>query len=270
MAAQQGFQYEKNVSDRLKKAGLVESGFQPVGAAHGRADLELFWKKDTINVELKIEAASGGSLALKWDGNKPKGKKWGFSDVSSDDEKQFLADLAESSGALAKLNSAWNDVPAKYARENSKDAGEKLLASFWKKAKDRESKKQIYKAELEKFKELKEKLPGTVIADYYEKKKTYYVNVGTNGFYIFGKKDPNKINENCRKKKLDLVPSFSDSADVSYRVRVQDKGGGNFQYTFELSFSIKKTNNSPYNIGPILGGGNVAIIENKLNIDCFS
>jgi hypothetical protein len=269
MAAQKGFEYEKNVSKRLKKIGLVDDNFEPVGAASDRADLEITWRKDVINVELKTEAASGGSLALKWDGKKPKNKRWGFSDVSNDEEKQFLADLAESSGALAKLNASWTDTPAKYVREDSKDADEKLLAFSWKQAKDRESKKQVYRKELEKFKELKEKLPGSVIADYYEKKKTYYVNVGTNGFYLFGKKDPNNINKNCRDKKIKLVPSFSDSADVSYRVRVQDKGGGNFQYTFELSFSIRKSNSSPYNIGPILGGGNVSIIESKLNVDCF-
>jgi len=269
MAAQQGFEYEKNVSKILKKKGLVKSDFEPVGAAHDRADLELYWNKDTINVELKIEAASGGSLALKWDGKKPKGKRWGFSDVSGDDEKQFLADLAESCGALDKLNKEWSSVPAKFASENSRDEKEKLLASIWKSAKDRESKKKVYQLELTKFKEINEKLPGKVIADYYEKKKTYYINVGTNGFYLFGKKDPNKINDNCKKKKLDLVPSFSDAADVKYRVRVQDKGGGNFQYTFELSFSIKKSNSSPYNIGPITGGGNVSIIEKNLNINCF-
>jgi hypothetical protein len=159
----------------LKKIGLVDDNFEPVGAAHDRADLEITWRKDVINVELKTEAASVGSLALKWDGKKPKNKRWAFSDVSGDEEKQFLADLAESSGALDKLNASWTDTPAKYAREDSKDADEKLLAFSWKQAKDRESKKQVYRKELEKFKELKEKLPGSVIADYYEKKKTYYV-----------------------------------------------------------------------------------------------
>ena len=116
--AQQGFEYEKNVSKRLKKIGLVDSNFEPVGAAHDRADLEIYWKKQTINVELKTEGASGGSLALQWDGNKPKGKRWHFSDVSKDDEKQFLANLAESSGALSDLNKKWDKVPAKFAREN--------------------------------------------------------------------------------------------------------------------------------------------------------
>jgi hypothetical protein len=268
--AQQGFQYEKNVTKELQKIGLVKDDFQPVGAGHGRADLEIFWNEETINVELKTEGASGGSLVLKWDGNKPKGKRWHFSDVSGDDEKQFLANLAESSGALGDLNEKWNKVPAKFARENSKESEEKLLAYAWKNAKDINSKKRIYEMEKEKFKEISETLPGKVISDYYEKKDTYYINVGTNGFYIFGKKDPNKINDYCRKKGVARVPSFADSADVKYRVRVQPKGGGNFQYTFELSFSITKSNSSPYNVGPIPGKGNVTIIKNKLNVDCFT
>jgi hypothetical protein len=268
--AQQGFEYEKNVSKRLKKIGLVENDFEPVGAGHDRADLEIYWKKQTINVELKTEGASGGSLALQWDGNKPKGKRWHFSDVSKDDEKQFLANLAESSGALSDLNKKWDKVPAKFARKNSRENEEKLLSYAWKNAKDSNSKEIIYEMEKQKFKEISETLPGSVISDYYEKKKTYYVNVGTSGFYIFGRKDPNKINEHCREKGITKVPSFADSADVKYRVRVQPKGGGNFQYTFELSFSIKKSNNSPYNVGPIAGKGNVTIIENKLNVDCFT
>lgn len=268
--AQQGFQYEKNVSTRLKKVGLVKSTFEPVGAAHDRADLELYWKKQTINVELKIDAASGGSLALKWDGSKPKGKRWGFSDVSGDEEKQFLADLAESCGALAEINKNWTEIPAKFAREGAKSQEEKFIAHSWKQAKDRTAKKVVYSGELKKFTELKGALPGKVIADYYEKKDTFYINVGTSGFYLFSKKDPNNINQHCREKGITLVPSFSDAASVKYRARVQDKGGGNFQYTFELSFSISKSNNSPYNIGPIAGGGSVSIIENKLNLDCFT
>ena len=127
----------------------------------------------------------------------------------------------------------------------------------------------MYYQELEKFPEINELLDGSVISDYYELKDTYYINVGTNGFYLLGTKDPAGINTNCENKNIPPVPSFADKASVKYRARVQAKGSGNFQYTFELSFTLKKSDNSPYNIGPCSGGGNVGIVKSRVNIDCF-
>lgn len=261
---QQGFQYEKNVAKFLKTKGLVVPSFNPAGATSETADLEMLWKNKKINVELKITAASGGSLVLKWNNG-----KWQFADVSNNPEKQFLADLAESCGALKKLNKNWSDIPAKYANINSTDKAEKMLAMRLKNAKTRPDKDAIYRSELAKFPEINEELKGSVVADYYAMKKTFYVNIGTNGFYTFGKQDPAKINEHCAKKNLPKIPSFSDVATVKYRARVQSKGGGNYQHTFELSFSVSKAKNSPYNIGPCSGEGNVSIIPRLANIDCF-
>lgn len=265
MASQQGFQYEKNVAAFLKKKGLVDPAFNPAGATSKSADLEMIWKRKQINVELKITAASGGSLVLKW-----KNKKWQFDDVSGQPEKQFLADLAESSGALAKLNSMWKGVPAKFANINSTDRAEKMLAIKLKNAKTREEKDAIIESEQKKFPEIKQELPGSVISDYYAMKDTYYVNIGTNGFYRFGGSDPAGINKNCRAKNIPIVPSFADASSVKYRARVQAKGSGNFQYTFELSFSVSKSQNSPYNIGPCSGEGSVTIITRLANTACFN
>lgn len=265
MAAQQGFQYEKNVASFLQRKGLVDPSFNPAGATSESADLEMLWKKKKINVELKITAASGGSLVLKW-----KGGKWQFNDVSNDPEKQFLADLAKTSGALSKLNSTWKALPAKFANPNSTNKGEKMLALKLKNANTRAEKDAILAAEQKKFPEINQVLPGSVIADYYATKDTYYVNIGTNGFYRFGNADPAGINANCRAKNLPAVPSFASVATVKYRARVQPKGGGNFQHTFELSFSVSKSESSPYNIGPCSGGGSVAIIPRLANLACFN
>lgn len=262
--SQQGFKYEKNVSDFLKKKGLVDPRFNPAGSTSDQADLEMVLKDKTVNVELKITAASGGSLALKW----AKGK-WQFDDVRNDPEKQFLVDLATSSGALKKVNKHWNKIPAKYALATSADRAERMLANRWKNSKTRKEKDSVYNSELTKFTEINEKLDSSVISSYYKMKDTYYVNIGTSGFYLFGRDDPAKINENCIKKRIPKVPSFAEAADVKYRARVQAKGGGNFQYTFELSFSIPKSNKSPYNIGPCTGEGSVSIIPRLVNLDCF-
>lgn len=262
--AQQGFKYEKNVASFLKKKGLVSPDFNPAGATSKSADLEMLWEKKKINVELKITAASGGSLVLKWTRG-----KWHFDDVSGNPEKQFLADLAKSSGALAKVNKKWVDIPIKHANVNSVNKSEKMLALRLKNAKTRAEKDAIIESEQRKFPEINEELDGSVISEYYAMKDTYYVNVGTNGFYRFGTLDPAGINKNCSAKGIPHVPSFGDAANVKYRARVQAKGGGNFQYTFELSFSVPKSKNSPYNIGPCSGETSVAIVNRQVNIDCF-
>lgn len=273
MAKQQGNQYEKNVAKFLQGKGLVDKSFTPAGSMSDRADLEMKWmspskkKEIPINVELKIEAASGGSLVLKWN----KGK-WGFEDKSAmkdNPEKIFLAELAEEAGALKILNKKWNGIPTKGANPNSSNITEKRIAMAWKDAKDRKAKDRIYSKEQETFYEENNALPGRVIADYYAQKDTYYINIGTNGFYTLGKMDPAGINENCRANGIERLPVFSDLAKIKWRARVQPKGGGNFQYTFELSFTLTKSADSPYNIGPCQGGGNVSILARKANIDCF-
>jgi hypothetical protein len=73
-----------------------------------------------------------------------------------------------------------------------------------------------------------------------------------------------------RKNPLQLkdVPMFGTSAKATYRARVQYKGGGNYQFTFEMQFSIPANKKSPFNIAPV-DGKSVAIIKNKLNLSCF-
>jgi len=265
--SQRGFKYEENVAKFLQTQGLVLPSFKPAGSGSKRADLEMIIEGKSVNVELKIEAASGGSLVLKWN----RQKKWHFDDVSDNPEKQFLADLAESCGALAQVNKKWKNTPVKFANPSSTKPEEKLLAARWKNAKNKEQKKKVYYAELDRFPEISNELPGSTISNYYKLKETYYVNVGTNGFYTFDNNDPAGINKRCLKKGIPTLPSFADAAKLKYRVRVQDKGGGNFQYTFELSFSLSKANSSKYNIGPCSGEpgpGGVAIIKRLANLDC--
>ena len=255
----------KNVADLLKKYGLVKSNFNPAGSTSDTADLVMDWNSKPINVELKITAASGGSLALQWS----KAKKWHFSDdIKKNAEKLFLAELAHDCGAIKQINSNWKEFPAKFAQTASTNKDEKFIAQMYKDSKTRPQKDAVYNRDLSVFGELNKQLSGNVISDYYKMKKTYYVNVGTNGFFRFGNEDPAKINENCKKRKIAEVPKFSDSAKIKWRARVQAKGGGNWQYTFELSFSIAKASNSPYNIGPI-NGSSVTIIKPNLNLECF-
>ena len=73
MAAQQGFLYEINAAKLLKKYKLVPESFIPAGAGHDQPDLMLQYKKEKAGCELKITAASAGSLVLKYNNAK---KSW--------------------------------------------------------------------------------------------------------------------------------------------------------------------------------------------------
>ena len=62
------------------------------------------------------------------------------------------------------------------------------------------------------------------------------------------------------------VPTFGSSAKAIYRARVQYKGSENYQFTFEMQFSMKAK--SPFNIAPV-DGKSVTIIKGKLDLSCF-
>ena len=83
MAAQQGFQYEINASDILKPMGFVPASFRPAGAGSNQPDLMLQHKKKKAGCELKITAASAGSLVLKYD-SKDKKDPWKFGDIKKE------------------------------------------------------------------------------------------------------------------------------------------------------------------------------------------
>lgn len=249
MAVHQGFQYEENAAKFLKPLGVTPKSFQTAGARSDQPDLMIKKTADSDNravgCELKITAASAGSLVLQWNA---KTKKWHFNEIDkSDVEKVFLRDLAVSSGALAEINKQWKDAPARYSPLY--DAKES-------------NKRKAYDKDLKRFRDIKGEISGTNVEKYYNTKKTYYVNIGTHGFYLLGPSDPLKLNKDA----TPAVPRFSQSARTIYRARVQYKGGGSYQFTFELQFGGITA--SPYNIAPVTRGS-VTIDKRSAELDCF-
>ena len=218
MGAQQGFQYEINACDLLKKYGFVPSNFRPAGAGHNQPDLMLLYKGKEAGCELKISAASAGSLVLKYNSNN-KSNPWGFSDISEqDEEKIFIKNLANDIKLFDLIKQYWKEVP--YKRD--KDA-------LWMATAGKLSKKQVYERDRDTFKDIRGEIPASKIEQYYNKKNTYYVNVGTHGFYLMGSRNPLGLKD---------VPRFGSSAKATYRARVQYKGSDHYQLTFEMQFSI--------------------------------
>jgi hypothetical protein len=249
MAAQQGFQYEINAANMLKPLGLVPKSFVPAGAGHDQPDLMLEHKKIKAGCELKITAASAGSLVLKYD-IKDKRNPWKFGDISEDDaEKYFIKNLADEIDLFSIIKKEWNDIPFKREKDD-----------LWKATAGKLSKKEQYERDRDTFPDIRGEIPAVRIEQYYNKKDTYYVNVGTHGFYLMGKKNPLKLKD---------VPTFASAAKATYRARVQYKGSDNYQFTFEMQFSIPSSKRSPYNIAPV-DGRSVSIIKDKLNLNCFT
>jgi len=238
--AQQGFEYEKNAAKYLAEHKLVKPGYKPAGAGHARADLEVYYKKKTVNVELKITAASAGSLVLKYTSSNPEHSRWHFDPHIEDKEKIFIRDVALKTGALKKINRDWNKVP-----------------------KRRDGESGDYDYDHTTFAEISQAISPLFIAQYYAQKRTYYVNVGSHGFYLFNTMDPERLNNNLRRLRMPPVPSFTKAASAKYRARVQSKGGGNYQFTFEMGFSINAARASEYNIAPIDPRGNNVRIYTK-------
>ena len=241
-AAQQGFQYEKNAVDALQPYDVVPKSFVPAGAGSDVPDLMIKRPgagQTATGCELKITAASAGSLVMKWNNG-----NWSIGNPNeTNDEKVFVIELAKQVGILNTIKSSWKQEPYKFTSDK------KVLSEI-----QGLDKRAVYSKELSRFPEIKGVIPATKIEQYYNKKKTYYVNVGTDGFFLLGSNNP--LN-------LQGVPSFGKAANAGYRARVQAKGGGNYQFTFEMSFNIPKARRSPYNIAPTVGKS-VKIDFNKM------
>jgi len=246
MASQQGFLYEENTAKLLKKMGFVPKSFVPAGATSDQPDLMLQYLGQEAGCELKITAASAGSLVLKY----AKGNKihpWSFNIIKeTEDEKQFIADLAKEVGLFDLIKTQWKEIPYKRDKDD-----------LWLATAGKLTPQERYERDRDTFSDIRGEIPASKIEQYYNKKQTYYINVGTHGFYLLGRKNPFKLKG---------VPRFSTSAKATYRARVQYKGSGNYQFTFEMQFSI--TQKSEYNIAPV-DGKSVSIIKTKLNLSCF-
>lgn len=232
-AAQQGFMYELNAVNMLKPYGIVPQSFVPAGAGSNIPDLMIKFPNDPSSkasgCELKISSASAGSLVMRWD----KGKWIIGKENEQNEEKIFISDLAKEVGILELITKQWKQEPYKFTKNK------KILDEI-----EGLGKREIYSREHSRFPEIKGSIHAKKIEEYYIKKKTYYINIGTQGFFLLGEKNP---------LGLQNVPEFGNSASASYRARVQAKGGGSYQFTFEMSFSINRTNMSPFNIAPTIG-----------------
>jgi hypothetical protein len=273
MASQQGFEYEKNAA-----AYLYAKGFSPTtngaGASSNRPDIMLSVHGEKSGCELKISPTAGGSLVLKYYSKKT--PHWQFGEVDHDKtEKVFLSELATRSGVLQAVNSKWTIPP--FLIEDRDKRHEQIMLQV--------PLRERYKADLKTCPDEKIPLESSAMSKYYNLKETYYMNIGTHGFFLLGNTDPLGLNDNLRKKNKPIAPTFESVAKITARVRCQSKGvtkadaaekskgqigAQGYQFTFTLEFSLA-TNSSPYNIAPLASGGkSVTILSGKdALLNCF-
>ena len=243
--AQEGFAYESNAYKALQKYNISTGGV--AGASHDKPDLTIKAKNKTpIGCELKNSPTAAGSLVMKYTNG-----KWQFGDFKGEEEKEFLHSIASKFNLLKEMNTSgtagkkWRGKAP--SLQNDKQ-GKKIIVGA-------KNKTEAYKRDLKLFgadNEVHINIPAKVICDYYIKKKCSYINVGTHGFFTLNGKDTLGLNKKLKESDNNLIPDFAKSTSAKIRVRVQYKGGGDYQFVMTLQFgSVKK---SPYNIAPLRKG----------------
>jgi len=257
--AQEGFLYEENVAKALKKKKWVKSNYTPAGASSNRPDLDLFIDNKEYGCELKKDLASAGSLVIHHIG---KGK-YEFGDTEGSPEKEFMKGLGMKAGILRKLSSTWGELFLHKTRDEKWKA---MVRRYGYSLKER------YEWDRDNATDIYFPLPKNTISSYYNIKYTYYINVGSHGFFLLGNKDPAGLNKYADP----IIPLWDNNHTAILRTRVQSKGvtkaskeednkgwpnagAQGYQVTMEISF--KSVSTSPYNIGPVVGKS--AVIDEK-------
>lgn len=260
----EGYKYESNVANALKTVGWVKPGYVPAGAASDRPDLDIFINGREYGVELKKLPTSSGGLVIHYNGPQ---KGYSLGSHGNHEEKKFLHDIAENNNVIGKIKQTWRDRPF-IQRNKDQEWVDRVTASGL-------SLKERYDHDVKNFKDIYFELPKDSISRYYNIKSTYYINIGTHGFYLLGNSDPAGFNRVSSPK----VPLWDDNHKVVLRIRMQSKGvtkaqkqeersgwphtgGQGYQITMEMQF--RSVRSSPYNIGPISSRTSVNVNPDSL------
>lgn len=199
----QGISYERTINRLLKKYKLQSNSFRGAGTDQTRPDCQLLFKDNTYYVEIKHSPAKDfGQIPLHYDVK----DKWLFSENSSVPE---LAEKLVEEGVLKSINRKWKDLgpPRKF-----------VIPSDSLSLKDRQYDQKT-------FSEIFVDVPIESVAEYYNSKEVFYIQIGGYGFYYLGK-NPMKLK----------IPKF----EVPLQLRVRFKSKDARVYSFMSALQIKK------------------------------
>ncbi len=171
MFAQRGFQYERSIFNMLTQNDLTEQRYRPAASAHG-SDTAFKIKNKVYNLEVKLDlSADFGQGTLRYDIDN---RTWvTYSDNRSMKEILDFFEVADFA------NESWGGViPYNNYRHSDID-------------KKRPPQKRLLRHEdlsdKKNFTDKYKKLRGNPIAEYYNSKDVYYIQIGNNkGFYYLG------------------------------------------------------------------------------------
>lgn len=222
MAGEAGFLYERKINKILKDGGLEKQSFMPAGSDSTAPDAMLLYQGKEFKLEIKLDIkADFGQGSLAYD---IKAKKWTVGG-NNPDMKQFLNDI----GVAKMVNKAWPKTPRKGTVPDERITQKDVAFDY------------------ANFKDQRVVVPAKAIADYYNSKKTYYIQIGDeHGLYYMGK---DIAGLGC--------PEFKP--DVSLRIRLK-RGGSNpiYNYRFSTALQVKKLAKSEMDL------------ENKLDIQAMA
>lgn len=206
MADNRGIVYESRINKLLKKNKVQKMSFIPAGSDSNAPDAILTLGTKDYKVEIKLDAkVDFGQASLDYDVNKKKWSLGGADTASAIQMREFL----DSIGVPKFVNKKWGPkgAPRKFTIPP---------AQF----------KQIDVAhDYKTFKDEFVDIPPSAVADYYNSKNTYYIQIGGYGLYYMGKDIANLG-----------VPEF----DSKLRLRIRLKRGGSYPiYNYRFTTAIQ-------------------------------
>lgn len=200
-----GLEYEIKINNLLRKNGIQRLSFHGAGTDSNAPDAEITVNKKYYKVEIKLDnGVDYGQGSLVYNLDKKKWELAGSNTAAAEEMRKLLTKLK----VLDIVNKQWGPKgpPKKFTVVN------KLYT-----AKDVEF-------DYTNFKDIFIDVPMNAVANYYNSKNTYYIQVGKFGFYYMGK-DIAKLG----------IPEFKNRLQLRIRIK---KGGSSPLYNYRFSTAI--------------------------------
>jgi hypothetical protein len=209
MTDNKGFLYENTINDKLLKYGLGTG--QGAGSDSNAPDAVLILGNSKHKIEIKLDlAVDFGQGSLDYDLKK---KKWilgGAKTTSAQQMREFLTVVK----VPQLVQREWGDAgpPRKFTVPTS------------------QFKQKDVNFDYQHFTDRYVPIPNTAVANYYNSKKTYYIQIGGYGLYHMGR-DVAKLD----------TPEFN--LQLRLRIRLK-RGGSNPIYNYRFTTAIQAVKGS--------------------------
>lgn len=214
-----GFLYEGTINKNLKKFKLQKASFVPAGADPNAPDAMLTYQGKDHKVEVKLDLnVDFGQGSLDYDVKKEKWLLGGAKTAAAEQMREFLTAI----GVVDIVNKEWGPKgpPRKFTVPSD------------------QYKKEDVDHDYKNFKDVFVNIPRTAVANYYNAKKTYYIQIGGFGLYHMGK---------------DIAKLGTEEFKLQLKLRIRIKRGGSIPiYNYRFTTAIQAVKGSLKKTGPDL------------------